>query len=185
MRVISGRAKGRKLQPVPGSTTRPIMDRVKTALFDVLRPELEDAHVLDLFAGTGSIGIEALSQGAAHCVFIEIERRAAETIRKNLAHTELAEFATVRHGDAFGFLKKCSRNFDLIFIDPPQYQSLWSEALRAIAERPELLRDNGLIIVKIDPHEYEELTLNDFTEEKRRRYGSSELVFYRKTTGCL
>src|SRR6185295_15055806 len=87
MRVIAGAARGRRLSAVPGDTTRPITDRAKEALFSILAPEIEDARVLDLFAGTGSVGIEALSRGAAACTFVELEKRAIDTIRGNLEHT--------------------------------------------------------------------------------------------------
>src|SRR5262249_55275154 len=109
MRVVGGRAKGAKLSPVPGDSTRPILDRVKTALFDILRPSLDGLAVLDLFAGSGSVGIEALSQGAQSCVFLDINPRAVDTIRKNLGQAKLAEAAEVRQTDAFAFLKRCSR----------------------------------------------------------------------------
>jgi 16S rRNA (guanine(966)-N(2))-methyltransferase RsmD len=96
MRVIGGKAKGTTLLSVPGESTRPILDRVKTALFDTIRPILEDASLLDLFGGSGSVGIEALSQGASHATFIEINAKAVSVIRKNLEKTRLLESAQVR-----------------------------------------------------------------------------------------
>ena len=103
MRVVSGSARGKKLLLVPGRGTRPILDRVKTSLFDMLRPRIEGMHVLDLFAGSGSVGIEALSQGAAHCTFTDLGDKAVATIRKNLASTGFSDRADVRQTDAFGF----------------------------------------------------------------------------------
>ena len=129
MQVIAGSAKGRKLKSVPGQTTRPILDRVKTALFDILRPGLAGIRVLDLFAGSGSVGIEALSQGAGECTFIDVEKRAIDTIRENLKITDLAGRAEVRHLDAFLFLRKCEVEFDLVYVAPPQYVNLWVEAM--------------------------------------------------------
>ena len=133
MRVVAGSAKGKPLLLVPGSGTRPIMDRVKESLFDILRPRIDGMRVLDLFAGSGSVGIEALSQGADFCTFIDRDRGAVATIKKNLASTGLAERALVLHTDALGFLVGLEQTFDLIYVAPPQYKRLWVEALRRIA----------------------------------------------------
>jgi 16S rRNA (guanine(966)-N(2))-methyltransferase RsmD len=188
MRVVGGSARGKSLLLVPGHGTRPIVDRVKTALFDILRPRLAGAVVLDLFAGTGSVGIEALSQGAEHCTFTDAGERAIATIRKNLAHTGLADRATVQRGDAFKFLERTEMAFDLIYVAPPQYHGLWIEALRQINGRPELLRRSlagsdensaaGMVIAQIDPREYEPLDLGTIRETRQRRYGNTLLVFF-------
>jgi 16S rRNA (guanine966-N2)-methyltransferase len=178
MRVIGGTAKGRKLVMVPGSSTRPILDRVKTALFDILRPSIQSACVLDLFAGTGSVGIEALSQGAGRCVFVELQRAALQTVAQNLTITGLAAGAELTHQDAFDYLARAKDHFDLIYIAPPQYQGLWSKALRAIAARPELLAAEGRIVVQIDPKEYERLELQNIREQRMKKYGHTLLVFY-------
>ena len=180
MRVISGIAKGRNLLSVPGDTTRPILDRVKAALFDILRPELGDKSVLDLFGGSGAVGIEALSQGAASCVFVDVSPEATKTIRENLRITGLAEQGEVRQTEALHFLAKTDRSFDLIYIAPPQYKSLWVEAMQAVAERPELVSPAGVLVVQIDPKEYEPLILADFQETEQRKYGNTLLVFYRR-----
>lgn len=182
MRVIAGTAKGILLKSVPGDSTRPITDRVKTALFDTLRPELPGTGVLDLFAGTGAVGIEALSQGAEHAVFLDLSRRAVETIRDNLRAARLREKATVYHQDAFLYLRNTDRVFDIIYIAPPQYKALWVKALHQIAERPEVVAAGGMLIAQIDPKEYEEVSLSDFEEVRQRRYGSTLLVFYEKRT---
>lgn len=185
MRVVGGSARGFRLDVVPGDGTRPILDRVKTALFDILRPRIEDKAVLDLFAGSGSVGIEALSQGAATCVFNDAGMKAVATIRKNLASTGFTDRAEVRHGDAFGFLKRAETPFDLIYVAPPQYKKLWIEAMNILDQRPQLLRapddpDDapGLIVVQIDPKEYEPLDLVALRETRQKRYGNSLLVFY-------
>ena len=183
MRVIGGTAKGRKLEAVPGDTTRPILDRVRTAVFDILRPRLADARILDVFAGTGSVGIEALSQGAESCVFLDLEKRAIETITKNLNTTDLSEKARVKHMDAFRFLRSAKESFDIIYIAPPQYQDLWTQTMTTLAERPHLLAEDGLIVVQIDPKEYEELSLMEFEERRQKRYGNTLLVFYETRRG--
>lgn len=113
MRVVSGKAKGRKLKGLPGTKTRPILDRVKTALFDLLRPTLEQTFFLDLFAGSGSVGIEALSQGAAKGVFIEHSRQACEVIKANLEHTGLSDQALVKQSDSFRYLRNCQKRIGL------------------------------------------------------------------------
>jgi len=178
MRVISGSAKGRVLKAVPGDSTRPILGRVKVPLFDILRPHLSGATVLDLFGGTGQIGIEALSQGADHCVFLDTNARAVATIKENLILTQLSEKAEVRHTDAFIYLKNSAKSFDLIFIAPPQYKGIWIEAIRCIAERPHLLTPTGKVVVQIDPQEYEPLELVSLREDSQRKYGNTLFVFY-------
>ncbi len=178
MRVVSGTARGRKLLSVPGDTTRPILDRVKTALFDTLRPRIEGIRFLDLFAGSGSVGIEALSQGAAHCTFLDLAAPAVKVIQKNLEATKLTAQAIVKHIDAFKFLRNTTQAFDLIFIAPPQYKNLWAEAMRTIAERPQLVNSGGQVIIQIDPKEYEALEMTDFTLSDERKYGSTLLLFY-------
>jgi len=188
MRVVGGSARGKSLLLVPGQGTRPIVDRVKTSLFDILRPRLAGIVMLDLFAGTGSVGIEALSQGASHCTFIDAGDKAIATIKKNLANTGFSDRAHVRHADAFGFLKRTESRFDLIYVAPPQYQNLWVQALRLIAERPEVLRTSpegsdddqgtGLVIAQIDPREYELLDLGAIRETRQKRYGNTLLVFF-------
>lgn len=179
MRVITGAAKGRKLQMVPGEGTRPITDRAKEALFSILGNWIEGRRVLDLFGGTGAVGIESLSRGAAAAHFIDMNRKAVETIRANLRHCQLEEDATVERGDSFAFLKRYQGEpFDLIYIAPPQYQDLWRMALRQIDERPELLADDGEVIIQIHPKEDGPVELNFLVEYDRRRYGSVLLIFY-------
>ena len=103
MRVVGGRARGMPLRLVPGKGTRPILDRVKTALFDILRPRIEGMRVLDLFAGSGSVGIEALSQGAAHCTFIDLGQQAVATIKQNLLTTGFSDSSVVHKTNALEF----------------------------------------------------------------------------------
>lgn len=178
MRVIGGTARGRPLKSVPGDSTRPILDRVKTPLFDMLRPQLPGMAILDLFGGTGAVGIEALSQGAHHCVFLDTNAKAVATIKDNLETTQLTEKAEVRHTDAFIYLRNTSKKFDLIYVAPPQFKGLWIEAMRIIAERPHLLTPDGQVIVQIDPTEYEPLDLQTLSEVRQKKYGNTVLVFY-------
>lgn len=196
MRVVSGSARGKKLLLVPGRGTRPILDRVKTSLFDMLRPRIEGMHVLDLFAGSGSVGIEALSQGAAHCTFTDLGDKAVATIRKNLASTGFSDRADVRQTDALAFLRTTRRSFDLIYVALPQYKGLWAESMRQIAAQLNVLRapsestvdadeyqGPGLAIVQIHPKEYESLELAGLREIRQKRYGNSLLVFFERAGG--
>lgn len=179
MRVISGTAKGRKLKSVPGEGTRPVTDRVKESLFDILGADVRDARFLDLFAGTGGIGIEALSRGAEQAVFVEQGRAALETVRANLAITHLAERARVVRADVFTFLAGAPDvSFDYVYIAPPQYKGLWAQTLRALDANPAWLSRDSQVIVQIHPREFEPIALEHLTLVDQRKYGSTLLCFY-------
>ena len=183
-RIIAGKARGRHLKDVPGDITRPITDRVKEALFNILAGDVIDATLLDLFAGTGSVGIEALSRGAAFVRFNDIHRQAIDTVRANLESTGLKDNAEVVKSDAFALLRQPpDRRFDYVFIAPPQYKGLWVQAMQALDENPTWLADDGWLLVQIDPVEYQELALTYFHEIEQRKYGSTLLVFYERTSG--
>ncbi len=182
MRVIAGSAKGRRLESVPGESTRPITDRVKESLFNILGRDVVGSRFLDLFGGTGAVGIEALSRGADEAVFVELDRHALRTIGHNLQATGFSERARVVRGDAFKFVERVGEEpFDYVYIAPPQYQRLWIRALRAIAGSP-LLVEGGLAIVQIYPKEWEELAFPPLELVDERRYGSTLLLFYRRPT---
>lgn len=179
LRVISGSAKGRRLKSVPGDMTRPVMDRVKEALFNILAGDVIDSNWWDLFGGTGAIGIEALSRGAAFVRFTDLNRAPVETIKENVKHCRFADQAEVRRGDAFTMLAaQADRKFEYIYIAPPQYQEMWSRALKLIDEHIEWLAGDGTAIVQIDPAEYREIELKNLEEGEQRKYGSTLLVFY-------
>lgn len=179
MRVIAGSARGFKLRAVPGDSTRPITDRAKESLFSILGDWVVDARVLDLFGGTGAVGIEALSREAAFVQFIDRNRQAVETIRANLLHCKLAEYAQVLQADSFAFLESYRGDpFDIIFIAPPQYKELWSRALLLVDSRPDLLGEDGVVVVQIDPKEDQPVALSHLVEYDRRRYGSVLLLFF-------
>jgi len=179
MRVIGGSAKGRRLKRVPGDSTRPMMDRVKENLFNILGQDVVSARWLDLFAGTGQVGIEALSRGASNVVFIDNVRPAIRTIKENLEHTQLA-VAQVLQMDAFSYLRNFTDDpFDLIYVAPPQYQEIWLQVLRLLDERPATyLAPAGIVVVQIDPKEFRELGLARLSIYDQRRYGSTLLCFY-------
>ncbi len=180
MRVISGDAKGIQLKSVPGKSTRPITDQVKEALFNILGPSVYDIDMLDLFGGTGAVGIEALSRGAKHVVFLDINYRAYRVIVENLKTTGMTPYATVQKQDAFIYLKSApDLTFDLIYIAPPQYQEMWIKAMRLLDENPGWLTGESQAIVQIHPKEYQEMPkLRHFKETDQRQYGDTLLVFF-------
>jgi 16S rRNA (guanine966-N2)-methyltransferase len=179
MRVITGRAKGRKLMSVPGDSTRPITDRAKSALFSILSNWIEGTRVLDLFGGTGAVGIECLSRGATYAHFVDNNRKAVDTMQANLAHCGFGREATVERNDSFTFLERYrGEPFDFIFVAPPQYQDLWRKALQMIDERPSLTAEYATIVVQIHPVEDKPVELQRLQEYDRRKYGSVMLLFY-------
>jgi 16S rRNA (guanine966-N2)-methyltransferase len=181
LRVIAGTAKGRRLKMVPGVGTRPITDRVKEALFGILGTDVEGAAVLDLFAGTGGVGIEALSRGAARATFVENDRLAIKTIEDNLRATGLSQRARVVRTDAFIYLRNDPRDsFDYVHIAPPQSASLWAETLQALDARPGWVNPDGVAVAQIHPREFAELPLQNFGLVDQRRYGSTLLCFYER-----
>lgn len=178
-RIIAGKARGMRLSAVPGDITRPITDRVKEALFNIIGADIHDSTLLDLFGGTGSVGIEALSRGAQFVRFIDLNRAAISTIQKNLNFTHLEKSAEVIQSDAFTYLKqKPDRQFDYIYIAPPQYKELWEQALKVLDQNPGWLSPDAWILVQIDPVEYHFLEFKNFKEFDQRRYGSTILVFF-------
>jgi 16S rRNA (guanine966-N2)-methyltransferase len=185
LRIIGGKARGRRIRSVPGDTTRPITDRVREALFNILGMDIQGAAFLDLFAGTGSVGIEALSRGAGKVCFVDLNRLPIATIRENLRVTNLETGAEVHQMDAFLFLERASgEKYDYVYIAPPQYKGLWKRALDIIDATPRILSDDAWVIVQIHPVELEELSgeqaLKNLVEFDRRQYGSTVLLFYER-----
>ena len=183
MRIVAGDAKGRRLKHPKMAGTRPVIDRVKTALFDILGERVVDARFLDLFAGTGAVGLEALSRGAAQATFIELSQQVAAVLRENLHTTGLAEHAEVIRGDAFRFLDQAAaqgRRYDMVYIAPPQYHQMAAKAMAQV-ERLPLTEPGALAIVQIFPKErvdLDQLPLRTFRQVDERRYGSTLLLFY-------
>jgi len=183
VRVIAGIAKGRRIRAVPGSTTRPITDRAKSGLFDILGGAVRGCRFLDLFAGTGQVGIEALSRGAEGAVFVERGRAAIRTIRENLAQLGLAELGEVVRADVFAYLARNPRPFDFVFVAPPQYRGLWSRALQDLDSCEEWLYPGAQVIAQIHPREYATLALERLVLVDQRSYGSVMLCFYEEGQG--
>jgi len=181
LRIISGKARGMKLKDVPGDSTRPITDMVKEALFNIIGVDIYESKIWDLFAGTGSVSLEALSRGAKFAKLSDNNRNAIQTIYENLAHTRLGEYAKVIKGDAFTLLRgKPDQEYDYIYVAPPQYKEMWKDAMHILDENPAWLVDDGWIIVQIHPREYEVLDLINFEAFDERKYSNTLLVFYGK-----
>jgi 16S rRNA (guanine966-N2)-methyltransferase len=182
LRVISGKARGRKLKDVPGDTTRPVTDMVKEALFNILGGDVQDSSWWDLFGGTGAIGIEALSRGAAFVRFSDLNRLPIQTIQANLQATGFGSQAEVKRGDAFKMLEAPpTQPFDYVYIAPPQYKEMAWQALQALDANPDWLNDEGAwVIVQIHPREYRKMELKALEEFDQRKYSNTLLVFYEK-----
>ena len=187
LRVIAGSARGRKLKPVPGDSTRPIMDRVKEALFSIIGSDIRGAHVLDLFAGTGSVGIEALSRGAELVLFIDRDRRAIKTIYDNLVHTGLSAGARVSRRDAFQVLAGTpERTYDFIFVAPPQYKAIWRRTLETLDSSAAWQSPCCRVIVQIDPSEYDPQGVFQHLDlVDQRKYGRTMLLIYQFSEDAL
>jgi 16S rRNA (guanine966-N2)-methyltransferase len=181
LRVIAGSAKGRILQPPRTSATRPITDRAKESLFAILAPRIPRARFLDLFAGTGSVGIEALSRGCAHAVFVERSRQALAGIRHNLEITGLAARADVVARDVFAYLRDSPSPFDVIFVAPPQWQGLWPRAVALLDREPGWLADGAVVVVQHDPAESTPLELDHLDLTDERTYGRVRFTFFQST----
>jgi 16S rRNA (guanine(966)-N(2))-methyltransferase RsmD len=166
---------------VPGDTTRPITDRVKEALFNIIGTDVMDSAWWDMFAGTGAVGIEALSRGAAFVRFTELNRAPIDIIKANLAVCGLDRRAEVRRADALASLASApDKPFHYVYIAPPQFHDLWSQALAALDQQVGWLTDDGWAIVQIAPKELRDLALRNLAEFDRRKYGSTLLVFYHR-----
>lgn len=179
MRVITGLARGRRLKELPGLETRPTTDKVKESIFNIIQFDIEGRRVLDLFAGTGQLGIEALSRGAASCTFVDVRREAAAVIRENLTHTGLAGGVVIQ-GDYLAFLSGCQEKFDLLFLDPPYASGQLNRALETAAAI-DIMSENGIIICESAAEL--ELPCPSAPYEKGReyRYGKIKLTLYRRT----
>lgn len=176
MSVITGKARGRRLETLTGEDVRPTADRIKEAIFSALQFEIEGRLFLDLFAGSGQMGIEALSRGAAGAVFVDESRESAGVVRKNLQSTGLMENASVMNMDSIGFLKMKSGKFDIAFLDPPYRTGLLQKALELVVDS---VKKTGVIVC--ESHLDEELPENcgDFTVDRTYRYGKIKVTMYR------
>ena len=180
MRVVSGSARGCKLTPVPGLTTRPTTDRVKENVFNLIQNEVRDAEVLDLFACTGQLGIEALSRGAAHCDFVERDGAAYNTVRKNTEAARVSARAALHRTEADAFVALAAkRRYGLIFLDPPYGGKILENALLQI-ETFDILSTNGIIICE---SAVGDVFRHGFETVRSRRYGATLITVLRLRDG--
>jgi 16S rRNA (guanine966-N2)-methyltransferase len=178
VRVIAGVAKGRRLRPPPTDGTRPITDRAKESLFNILAPRIPGQRFLDLFAGTGGVGIEALSRGAAEATFVERSGRVAATIRHNLEITGLAGRAEVVTRDVAGYLREPPTPFGVIFVAPPQWRGLWPRTVTLLDRHPGWLASGGLVVVQHDPAETAALDTGRLRVCDERTYARVRFTFF-------
>lgn len=179
MRVITGTARGVQLKTPEGMQTRPTADRVKEALFSIIHFEIPGARVLDLFGGTGQLGIEALSRGANKAVFVDSQEQACRLIKENLNRTKLNTSAQVVRSDYLQYLDRCKEKFNIILLDPPYAEVFLETALKRITEI-DILESDGIIVAerpvgKELPWEFE-----GYTRSKDYKYGKILLTIYRK-----
>lgn len=180
MRIITGAARGSRLKAPKGQDTRPTADRVKESLFNILGQKVLDRKVLDLFAGTGNLGLEALSRGASHGVLVDCAT--AGLLRENAALTHLQDKAAIRGGDVFAELGRFAASgetFGLIFCDPPYHKGLWEKALAVIDQSAGILAEHGILVIEHGADENEIPPLAQLERVMNRRYGhTTQLSFF-------
>ncbi|MDX9849124.1 MAG: 16S rRNA (guanine(966)-N(2))-methyltransferase RsmD [Anaerolineaceae bacterium] len=181
LRIIAGKAKGMRIHTVPGDSTRPITDRAKESLFNIISTDLIDTEWLDCYGGTGSVSIEALSRGAKSSTILDLHPLAIETIKRNLTLTKFSQQCKVIKTDTLVFLKKIpNKSYDYVFIAPPQYKGLWRKTIELLDNNPGWIAEDGWIIVQIHPIEYQSIKFENFEEFDQRKYGSTLFVFYQR-----
>ena len=179
MRVITGKARGIALKTPNGMATRPTADRVKEAMFSIIQFDIPTAYVLDLFGGTGQLGIEALSRGAARTVFVDEKEEACSLIRENLKRTHLENEAQVIRADYAAFLKKTRERFNIIFLDPPYAEVFLENSLKMITEI-DILQSGGIIVTERPVGKELSLDLPGYSRSKDYKYSNTILTIFRK-----
>ena len=179
MRVVAGRAKGAVLKTPDGMLTRPTSDRVKEAMFSIIQFDLPGADVLDLFGGTGQLGIEAISRGAKSATFVDSREDACRLIRENLKRTGMEKESRVVRGDYLEFLKRNRGSFDIILLDPPYAEEYLENSLKLITEI-DILQSGGIIIAERPLGKDLSLDFEGYTRSRDYKYGNTLLTVYRK-----
>ena len=179
MRVITGKARGVQLKTPDGMLTRPTADRVKEALFSIINFDLPGAAVLDLFGGTGQLGIEALSRGAKSATFIDAREDACKIIRENLKRTKLESQGRVVRSDYLAYLRRCREKFDIILLDPPYAEVFLENALKCITEI-DILQTGGIIVAERPVEKELPFEFEGYTRSRDYKYGKTLLTIYRK-----
>ena len=181
MRVISGKLRGKRLFSVKGLSLRPTSDRVREAIFDILQGQIAERKVLDLFAGTGALGIEALSRGASSAVFVENSPKSLSALQRNLAECRLQEFSSILNKevmDGIRFLEGQGSIFDLIFLDPPYGKGLTRKTLEALAQSPVVTPETQMVAEHSPDENLDKMPYLEMTDQ--RKYGGTGVSFFRQ-----
>ena len=179
MRIISGSARGRKLKEPQGMDTRPTTDKVKESLFNIIQFELEGRRVLDLYAGTGQLGLEALSRGAESCAFVDQRREAAALVRDNVKLCRFEDRSRVIQAEALSFLALCREKFDVVFLDPPYQSGLLEKSLETLT-RFDILREYGIIVCESGAEWTVPPLASPYETGREYRYGQIKLTVCRR-----
>ncbi|MBQ7504224.1 MAG: 16S rRNA (guanine(966)-N(2))-methyltransferase RsmD [Ruminococcus sp.] len=176
MRVITGSARGRKLETLSGDDVRPTTDKVKEAVFSAIQFDIEGRSFLDLFAGSGQMGIEALSRGAKSATFVDKSRKSVDIVRKNLNNAGFYEKAKVFHNDSLSFIDSTAELYDIVYLDPPFGSGLLQKALPKIAEK---MKKTGVIIAENEENEEILQKYGEFVLDRQKHYGKIKVTMYR------
>ena len=181
MRVISGKARGLKLDTPKNLDVRPTTDRVKESLFNIINPYIRESNILDLFAGTGSLGIECLSRGAKNCVFVDKSKDSIGIVKSNVKKARVDNESTILNIDLKDAVKRLSvqnQKFDVIFMDPPYYENMFIDCLKSIDEL-NLLKEDGLIVVEHDTKDLFDDSIGRLYKSREKKYGNTTITFYK------
>lgn len=179
MRVITGSCRGMKLKTLDGLATRPTAERVKEGMFSAIQFEIEGRKVLDLFAGTGQLGIECLSRGAVHAVFVDAAAESVRVIKENLQKTKMTQVSTLVQSEAMAYLDRCREKFALVFLDPPYQGGLLNAALKKISEI-DILAESGIIICEYATDQPPKVP-SGLTVSRDYRYGKTGVCLLRRS----
>ena len=182
MRIIAGKARRLPLKSLPGKDTRPTTDRIKETLFNMLAPELDHAYFLDLLAGSGQIGLEAISRGSAYCVFVENNKKACEVIRDNIDFTKMGDQCCLMNTDVLSALRQMEGKyeFDLIFMDPPYFEDLEPQVMQYLKNSPVMKKDALLIVEATEEKDFSFAADLGFRLLKEKIYKTNKHVFFTK-----
>ncbi|MGN0586361.1 MAG: 16S rRNA (guanine(966)-N(2))-methyltransferase RsmD [Oscillospiraceae bacterium] len=176
MRVITGSARGRKLQTPEGDDVRPTTDKVKEAIFSIVHFDIDGSNVLDLFSGSGQLGIEAISRGAKRCTFVDASQRSVRITNENIKHTGFEAQSDVLHTDSIGYLKTCRQTFDLAFLDPPYRRGILEEALPLLEKH---MSDRGIVVCEHETGLVLPDDIGRLVKSRTYKYGKIEVTVYR------
>lgn len=180
MRIISGSRRGRKLFDFEGDDIRPTTDRVKESMFNIITPFVAEAHVLDLFCGSGALSVEAVSRGARTAVCVDKDTRSLELAKKNVKSVDFDECFKFVHSDAMSYLEKTEEKFDVVFLDPPYNKGFIEPIIKAAVQR-DILTDKGIIVLESDSGD-EHGDFDGLETYRRRKYGRTYITVYKKIT---